>query len=71
MNLHKLRWYSDGLRDGWPGFHSRQGQNFSLLRSVQTGSAAHSVYLMSTDGSFPGVKRPGREAIHLHLMQRS
>jgi hypothetical protein len=42
--------------------------NFSLPHHVQTGSGAHSAcYPMGTGGgSFPGVKRPGREADHSH-----
>jgi hypothetical protein len=39
--------------------------NFSLHHRVQSGSGAHSAfYPMGTRGSFPGVKRPGREADH-------
>jgi hypothetical protein len=35
----------------------------SLLQSVQTGSGAHPAsYPIGTGDSFPGVKRPGREA---------
>jgi hypothetical protein len=26
--------YSDGLRAGWPGFESRQEQDFSLFHSI-------------------------------------
>jgi hypothetical protein len=37
--------------------------DFSLLLVVQTDSGAHPAsYPMGTGGSFPGVKRPGREA---------
>jgi hypothetical protein len=37
--------------------------NFSLHHSVQNGSGAHlASYPMGTRVSFPGVKRPGREA---------
>jgi hypothetical protein len=40
-------------------------RNFSLHHSVQNGSGAHPAsYPMVTGGSFPGVKRPGREADH-------
>jgi hypothetical protein len=40
--------------------------NFSLYHRVQNGFAAHTAsYPMGTRGSFPGVKRPGREADHL------
>jgi hypothetical protein len=38
---------------------------FSLLHIVQTGSGVHPTsYKMGTGGSFPGVKRQGREADH-------
>jgi hypothetical protein len=48
------------------GFDSRRGAwNFSLHHCVQNGSGAHPAsYPMDTGGSFPGVKRPGREADH-------
>jgi hypothetical protein len=47
------------------GFESRYGPEFSLLQVVQTGSGVHPTsYPMGTGGSFPGVKRPGREADH-------
>jgi hypothetical protein len=46
--------------------------NFSLHHRVQNDSGAHSAsYPMGTRGSFPEVKRPGREADHSHLMPRS
>jgi hypothetical protein len=39
--------------------------NFSLHHRVQNGSGAHPASCrMGTRGSFPGVKRPGREADH-------
>jgi hypothetical protein len=39
--------------------------NFSLHHHVQNGSGApRASYQMGTRGSFPGVKRPGREADH-------
>jgi hypothetical protein len=39
--------------------------NFSLRHRVQTGSGAHlSFSSLGTRGSFPGVKRPGRQAEH-------
>jgi hypothetical protein len=39
------------------GCHSRQGQDFSLLYIVQTGSGAHPAsYIMGTVGCFPGGK---------------
>jgi hypothetical protein len=38
-------------------------ENFSLHYRVQNDSGAHPAsYPMGTRGSFPGVKRPGREA---------
>jgi hypothetical protein len=41
------------------------GGDFSLHHRVQNGSGAHPAsYPMGTRGSFPGVKRPGREADH-------
>jgi hypothetical protein len=46
-------------------FESREGQEFSLLHIVQTGSGVNPTsYTMGTVGSFPGVKRPGRETDH-------
>jgi hypothetical protein len=48
------------LKAGRPGFDSRQGQDFSILYIIQTGSEAHSVsYPMGTVGSFSGVKNSG------------
>jgi hypothetical protein len=45
---------------------SVQARDFSLLRSVQAVSDAHSAFCsMGTGGSIPGVKRQGREADHL------
>jgi hypothetical protein len=42
--------------------------NFSLHHCVQTGSGAHlASYPVVTSRSFPGVKRPGREADHSPL----
>jgi len=39
--------------------------NFSLHHRVQNGSGSHPAsYSMGTRGSFPGGKRPGREADH-------
>jgi hypothetical protein len=39
--------------------------NFSIHHRVQNGSGAHPAsYPMGIRGSFPGVKRPGREADH-------
>jgi hypothetical protein len=54
------RRYSDGLRAGRPGLDSRQGQDISLLHSVQTGYEAHLVsYPKGTGGSFPGGEMAG------------
>jgi hypothetical protein len=40
-------------------------KQFPLLHIVQTGSGVHPTsYKMDTEGSFPGVKRQGREADH-------
>jgi hypothetical protein len=56
--------YSDLLRAGRPRGRS-SSQEFSLLHVVQTGSGVHPTsYPMSTGGSFPGVKLPGRETDH-------
>jgi hypothetical protein len=57
-SVSALSWsrYSDRLRTGWPGFNSRQGQDFSLLHNVQTGSGAHPAsYPMGAGGSFRGI----------------
>jgi hypothetical protein len=44
---------------------SQQGQEYFLLHVVQTGSGVHPTSSpMGTGGSFPGVKRPAREADH-------
>jgi hypothetical protein len=46
-------------------FESRWEQEFSFVHVVQTGSGVQPAsYLMSTGESFPGVKRPEREADH-------
>jgi hypothetical protein len=40
-------------------------QEFSIIHDIQTGFGARLVsYPMSTGGSFPEVKRPGREGNH-------
>jgi hypothetical protein len=45
--------YSDGLLAEGPGFDSRQGHDFYILYSVQTGSGAHlASYTVSTGGDF-------------------
>jgi hypothetical protein len=58
------QWYSAGLRAGWSGVRFPGGAgNFSPHHCVQTGSGAHPAsYPMGTRDSFPGVKRPEREA---------
>jgi hypothetical protein len=46
-------------------FESRYVHKFLFLHVVQTGSGVHPTsYKMGTGGSFPGVKRQGREAEH-------
>jgi hypothetical protein len=48
-------------------FPPKHLSNFNRLQGVivQTGSGVHPTsYTMSTDGSFLGIKRPGREAEH-------
>jgi hypothetical protein len=61
--------HSAGLRAGWSGVRVPTGAgNFSLHHRVQTGSGAHQAsYPVGNRGSFPGVKRPGREADHSSL----
>jgi hypothetical protein len=61
------QWYSAGLRARWSGVRVPAGAgNFSLHHCVQTCSGAHPAsYPMGTRGSFPVVKRPGREADYL------
>jgi hypothetical protein len=50
------------------GFESRKGLGIFFHHRVQTGSGTHPAsYPMGTRGSFPGVKRPGREADHSPL----
>jgi hypothetical protein len=58
------QWYSARLRAGWSGVRFPGGAgNFSLHHRVQTGSGAHPAsYPVDCRGSFPGVKRPEREA---------
>jgi hypothetical protein len=46
-------------------FEASPVYKISLLHVVQRGSGVHPTsYTMGTGGSFPGVKRPGREADH-------
>jgi hypothetical protein len=55
-----------GLDDRGSGFRFLAGAgNFSLHHRVKNDSGTHPAsYPMGTRGSFPGVKRPGREAEH-------
>jgi hypothetical protein len=55
-----------GLDDRMIGVRfSARAENYSLRHRVQTCSGAHPAYCpMRTGDSFPGVKRPGREADH-------
>jgi hypothetical protein len=70
--LRKSRDSSVGIALGYGlddrGFRVRfpaEAGKFSLHPRVQNGSGAHPAsYPMDTRGSFPGVKRPGREADH-------
>jgi hypothetical protein len=64
----------DGLDDrGSRVRFPTEAGNFPLHHRVENGSGAHPAsYLMGTRGSFPGVKRRGREAdTHLHTVPRS
>jgi hypothetical protein len=47
----------------WPVFDSWRGQDI-LLDTVQKGSRDRQAYPLSAAGSFPGIKRPGRETGH-------
>jgi hypothetical protein len=67
-----FEWISVGIALGY-GLEDRGSKvrfpagtgNFSLHHRVQNGSGVHPAsYPMGTRGSFPGVKRPGREADH-------
>jgi hypothetical protein len=50
-----MGWMTEGLE-----FKSRQGQEFSLLHAVQTGSGVHPTsYPIGTGGSFSGGKAVG------------
>jgi hypothetical protein len=63
---YKNNVYYYGLNDRMNGIRFPAGAgNFFLRRHVQNGSGAHPAsYPMGTGGSFPGVKRSGREADH-------
>jgi hypothetical protein len=57
---------SDGIATGYglggPGIESRWGARFSA--PVQPGPGTHPASCTMGTGSFPGVKRPGRDADH-------
>jgi hypothetical protein len=54
-----------GLDDRWVGVRVPVGSTIFSPPIVQTGSGAHPAsYTMGTGGSFPGIKRPGREVDH-------
>jgi hypothetical protein len=58
--VFELSRYRDALQAGGPGFDSQQGQNCSLLHSVQTDSGAHPAsYTIGIGGSFPAGKAAG------------
>jgi hypothetical protein len=59
--------YSDGLRAGRPKSRVSipcRGKDFSILRSVQTGSGAQPLIQRLPGALSPSVKRSGREADH-------
>jgi hypothetical protein len=67
--------YSDGLRAGWPGFDSRQGQTFIFLYSIPSIPALGPTRppIQWVPGLFLRGES-GREVqltAHLHLMSRS
>jgi hypothetical protein len=61
---------SVGIATGYeldgPGIESRLWRDF--FAHVQTGPGAHSASCTMGTGSFPGVKRPGRDADHTPLL---
>jgi hypothetical protein len=73
LYLRCILWISYGLDDrgSWVRFPAG-AWNFSLHHRVEIGSGAHpAFYSMGIRVSFPGVKRPGREPDHSHLVPRS
>jgi hypothetical protein len=66
LGTGEAQWYNAELRAGWSGAQVLTGAlNFSLHHRVQTGSETQlASYPASTRGSFPRVKRPGREHDH-------
>jgi hypothetical protein len=59
------QWLDYGMKIKELGFDFRQGKNFSLLHSVQTGSGVHKASCsMGTVGSFLWGNRPKREDGH-------
>jgi hypothetical protein len=69
QNTFKSRDSSVGIELGYRlyywSFQSPQGWEFFLHHRVQGGFGAHPDFCpMGSRGSFPGVKRPGREADH-------
>jgi hypothetical protein len=65
-----IRWYSDCLRAGWPGFVFRHRQRFYLLSTASWPILGHPPPIVLSNekkgGALSlGVKRPGREAYHL------
>jgi hypothetical protein len=69
FSLYEKNMNCQCLRTGcWGEYLDLRGRkygNFSLHHRVQNNSGAHPAsYPMGTRGSFPGVKRPGREADH-------
>ena len=59
--MRQLSRYSEWLRAGRAGIESRWGRD---IPPVQTGPGAHPASCTMGTGSFPGVKRPGRDADH-------
>jgi len=59
---------SDCLRDRSSGDSIPVGERFPA--PVQTGTGAQPASFTIRTGSFPGVKRPGRDVAHPHLEQR-